>query len=156
VVTRKRLKELLSYDPDTGLFVRLVTVGNQVAGTIAGSKRKDGYIALSIDGVTYKAHRLAWLYMKGRWPKPECDHADTDRGNNRWSNLRCATKAQNKMNSKKRADSRHKHKGVKLDKGGKYRATIRTEHLGMFETEEAAAAAYELAARERFGEFARA
>lgn len=159
-LTQARLKALLRYDRETGLFTRLVTVANQRAGTIAGNLKPDGYYVIKVDRVTYQAGRLGWLYVTGEWPNPEVDHIDTIRSNNRWRNLRIATKAQNKRNSKMRSDSKNKFKGVKREKNGRYGARIWVDgtmiYLGCFENEERAAAIYRSAAAKHFGEFARA
>jgi len=85
--TQKRLKELFIYDKLTGLFTRKIDVYKYKKGSIAGSKKVDGYIAIKIDGVSYFAHRLAWLYVKGYWPKYDVHHKDGDKSNNKWDNL---------------------------------------------------------------------
>jgi hypothetical protein len=95
-LNHRQLLVLFSYDPDTGLFTRLVTTGSRSqAGEIAGSKDSQGYWQISINHRVHRAHRLAWLYMMGEWPDAEIDHRDLNRSNNRWSNLRPATRAQN-------------------------------------------------------------
>jgi hypothetical protein len=159
MITRERLKELMLYEPDTGNFIHRIAVGNRKAGTFAGSIRTDGYRAVTIDGVAYKAHRLAFLYMIGRWPFPEGEHKNTNRSDNRWNNLREATKSQNKRNSRIRADSRNQFKGVRREhRGLPWSARIWVDgkdvRLGSFTTEQAAADAYKVAALRYFGEFA--
>lgn len=159
-ITQDRLKRVLSYDPGSGEFTRLVRRGNCAVGSVAGRMKPDGYIQIQIDGFKYSASRLAWFYMTGEWPMPECDHRDTNRANNRWLNLRQATRSQNKMNSNKRADSKFQFKGVKRSIRGKpFGARIwldgKTVSLGSFNTEEEAAKAYRDAAAAHYGEFAR-
>lgn len=97
-LSREQLKQLLAYNPDTGAFTWINCQAKQVrAGTPAGHLRKDGYVVIKVNGRPYKAHRLAWLYMTGFFPI-EVDHRDRTPSNNRWSNLREATHAQNCRN----------------------------------------------------------
>jgi len=113
---------------------------------------------IGIDGHTYYAHRLAWLYVHGRWPKDKIDHHNTDKLTNRFSNLREASNSQNQMNQRLSAANTSGYKGV-YRKGDKYIAQLKKDgkhhYLGIHETPEAASAAYALAAKELFGEFAR-
>jgi len=158
MLTARRLQELLSYDPGTGLFTWKVTFSRAKLGKVAGSFDSDGYHKIQIDGRVYRGHRLAWLYMTGEWPESEIDHRDLDRSNNRWDNLRPATHSQNQMNTRPRGVSGIK--GVRWHGRDRvFRATIwlngRAVQLGAFATAEAAAAAYAVAARQHFGEFAR-
>ena len=101
---------------------------------------------------------MAWLYMTGSWPAKDIDHKDGDGLNNSWCNLREATRLENSGNSRRRSDNTSGAKGVRLDRG-KWIAQIvvagKLRRLGTFNTLEAAAAAYEAAATEHFGEFAR-
>jgi hypothetical protein len=98
-LTHDRLRELLSYDPETGGFVWLQTVGRAVAGTPAcPSKSRDGYARICIGRRMYAQHRLAWFYVNGQWPEGEIDHRDRDRTNNRFGNLRLASRKQNAEN----------------------------------------------------------
>ncbi len=99
ILTQERLKSLLNYDPEMGVFYWLVAKGPRMkAGDIAGGRNTDGYIRIKIDGKRYGAHRLAFLYMEGLWPKHHVDHKYRDPGDNRWQNLRPATDSQNKYN----------------------------------------------------------
>ena len=86
-----RLRELLSYDPDTGLFRWSKNKGSKDAGELAGCVSPKGYILIGIDGCLYLAHRLAWLYVHGEFPEKDIDHRDQDKSNNRICNLRLAT-----------------------------------------------------------------
>jgi hypothetical protein len=163
-----RVRELLDYDPETGIFLWKVDRTNgrghvfraagSEAGYIAALNKTNYYRQIMIDGRTYRAHRLAWLYMTGSWPANGIDHADGDGTNNSWCNLREATRSENGGNSRRRSDNVSGAKGVRLDRG-KWVAQITVAgkicRLGTFNTLEAAAAAYEAAAIERFGEFAR-
>jgi hypothetical protein len=97
VLTQERLKEVLRYDPNTGIFVNLQSRGNKKAGSIAGTRDKDGYIVIRIDRLPYRAHRLAFLYMEGYMPV-EVDHDNRVRDDNRWDNLFDASRQENMRN----------------------------------------------------------
>jgi hypothetical protein len=159
-LTAERLRELLEYDPQTGVFVWRLTSGKRKAGRIAGAVERLGYIRIGVDRKLYRSSRLAWLYMTGSWPANCIDHIDRDPGNNRWGNLREATLSQNQANSVRR--NRLGFKGVSHDpRWGKprYYASIisggRDLHIGAFDTPEEAHAAYLAKAREIHGEYAR-
>jgi hypothetical protein len=167
--SREIIMEWLRYDPDTGEFVWLkdptVTVG-QYPNKVAGTKPKvDGRaIFISICGQICAAHRLAWVYMHGPIPEGmEIDHIDCNPNNNAISNLRLATSSQQKMNKRVQSNSRSGLKGAyyhAAHKGKKWRSQIKVGDslifLGYFHTAEEAHEAYGKAAREHFGEFARA
>src|ERR1019366_3934979 len=114
-----RLKEVLRYVPETGLFTWLMKRGSRAAGSVAGTLRSDGYIQIRLDGDAYLGHRLAWFYQTGSWPTPECDHQDLDKTNNRWTNLREATKSQNKANVNRPISNTSGAKGVCWHKKGR-------------------------------------
>lgn len=159
MTTQARLKELFYYHPESGDFVRRVATNNRDrAGEQAGSRDSRGYMALSVGGRTYKAHRLAFLYMTGKWPVNQVDHVDCAPGNNSWNNLREATQTQNKANGTVYQNSKSGLKGVRFE-GTKWCAKIwsgkKSKYLGRFDTAEEASAAFIAAARERHGEFAR-
>ena len=101
MITQKQLKEVLQYDPIRGAFTWRVDKGPRAKlGTVAGSISKStGYLAIGIDGKVYLAHRLAFLYMTGKWPKVQCDHENRRRWDCRWENLREATRSQNLRNT---------------------------------------------------------
>lgn len=101
-ITQDRLKELSTYNPDTGVFIGTVSRGKGnrfVAGGRMGTPDKKGYIHMTIDGKTYGAHRLAWLYCFGEWPKCHIDHINRDPSDNRIKNLRKATHSENTCNT---------------------------------------------------------
>lgn len=158
--TAERIKELLDYNPLTGVFIwRISPSRNTPAGSIAGAS-SDGYRLIRVDGGRYKAHQLAWLCVTGEWPVSRIDHKDTDRSNNAWTNLRLATNSQNKANMGKRADNKSGFKGVSwYPQTKRWVAQIRCEGksktLGYFHDPEHAHAAYCEAAKRLFGEFAR-
>ena len=155
-----RLREVLDYDPETGAFTRKISDSYRPRiGRPAGSKTNYGYIRIDVDGQLHRAHRLAWLYVTGSWPEHQIDHINGKRDDNRWSNLRAASGAQNSQNSKKRKHNRSGFKGVSWKvKSAKWVAHIRvngkSRHLGYFEDLNDAAHAYANAARDYFGEFA--
>lgn len=116
-ITCSELRELLHYDPETGLFTnRRHRSANAPQGKVAGTL-VDGYVKVNINGKIYAAHRLAVLYMTGKWPANEVDHRNMQRDDNRWSNLREVTRLENKQNIRA--------SGVSVDgKTGKWRAQI--------------------------------
>ena len=136
--TVERLKELLHYEPETGAFTwRVKRGGGIVAGDDAGAIDGNGYLHIKIDGKTRKAHRLAWLYIHGEWPETSLDHMNRDKLDNRISNLRLATCAQNQQNCKIRKDSTSNVTGVQWHKHHqKWQARIQFNkqeiHLGYF------------------------
>ena len=95
-MTPERLKELVSYDPESGVFTRLkITRGAHV---VCGNLRLDGYVSLYLDGKARSAHRMAWLYVYGSLPETALDHMNGVRHDNRICNLRPATRSQNLQN----------------------------------------------------------
>ena len=146
--TQERLKELLSYDQNTGVFVWLAQTSSRAKiGDIAGTLMAIGYRLIGIDGKLYRAHRLAWFYMTGDWPVAGMDHINGVKDDNRWDNLREATQAENSQNMAIRSDNTSGYMGVCWDRRkGKWQAQIkvagRNKHLGYFDMPEAAHAAY--------------
>ena len=158
-ITRARLREVLDYNSETGVFTWKIDRRSVKAGDEAGCSRSDGYTDIRVDGVLYRANRLAWLYVHGTLPLL-VDHENTIRSDNRICNLRPATYSQNAANSKLSKRNTSGYKGVSLDgESGKWRAIIRVsgEHfsLGRFTDIKDAAVAYRSAAVHHFGEFAR-
>lgn len=152
-LTAERLRDLLHYEPATGIFAWLVNRGRKAkAGQQAGVLNNDGYIAIKIDGRTYKGQRLAFLYMLGRWPDPEADHENGVRNDNRWGNLREATKAQNMQNLATPATNTSGHIGVCWhSRRRKWQVYIRVDgtlhHVGYFMLFDDAVEAYRSARR---------
>ena len=93
------LRKRLHYNPDTGIFVWVESNGRRAyKGSVAGSAGSRGYISISIDGHKYKAHRLAWLYTHGAWPKDCIDHINGNTSDNRIVNLRDVDRTTNQQN----------------------------------------------------------
>jgi len=151
-LTQDRLKQLLRYDPDTGIFVWRIALSCVAAETTAGTQDLKGYIRISVDRRIYAAHRLAWLYTHGVWPVAEIDHINRTRNDNRIANLRESDRSLNCHNSNLRADNVSGHRGVGWHKPQqKWRARISIagcmHELGYFVDKESAVAAYRKAAQ---------
>jgi hypothetical protein len=158
MITSERLRELLHYEPDIGTWTWLKSGNGRRANLVAGRIDFYGYRNIGIEGRPYKAHRLAWFYVTGAWPKGELDHINGDKGDNRWANLREANRSQNEANKLVRSNNTSGFKGVSWSRDlRKWRAYISGKqiHLGCFDTPHQAYAKYCLAARQHFGEFAR-
>lgn len=151
-LTHARLLQLLRYEPEAGVFVRLTSAGGRKAGEVAGGVGNHGYVQIGVDGKHYLAQRLAVFYMTGTWPHGDVDHRDTDVLNNRWANLRVATRAQNMMNRKRppRGCSLHKHSGLWRSELG---IDGRRLFLGYFPSADLAEEFYALASEMAHGEF---
>lgn len=159
-ITSDRLRSYLSYDPDTGVFYHKASFFKSKNGKPIRPGWRGGYALIRIGGKTYSAHRLAWLYMTGRFPEL-IDHIDMNPANNKWSNLREATRSQNKANQRKRRDSSSPYKGVYWGRrqkkwGAHISFNNKRHHLGYYVSAEMAHAAYAAAAAKLHGEFARA
>lgn len=136
MVTQAELKELLTYDPDTGIFIwRNPRRG--VYKKEAGSISLHGYVEVGLVRGRYVAHRLAWLYVYGVWPK-QLDHINHNRLDNRIINLRDVPHIDNCRNQKKHKNNTSGFTGVSFHSGsGKWRAHIKIMfkqiHLGLFD-----------------------
>ena len=151
MLTQKRLKELLEYNPETGIFIRKTAIAQVKAGSIVGYSQS-GYLAARLDASPYYLHRLAWIYVHGYFPKDQIDHINCIRKDNRIVNLREATDAENRQNMPNlRKDNVTGFTGVSPHKAtGKFRARVKINgkeiHLGLFETKEQA---YEIHIKEK-------
>ena len=157
-LTQIKLKEILEYNPETGIFVFVCDFNKYSFGDVAGLS-SHGYLRVSIKGLKYRLHRLAFLYMNGKIPNCDVDHINGLKHDNRWSNLRKCTKSQNSMNIKIRSDNKSGYKGVAWHtRAGKWVVTIainkKNKHLGLFKCKHEAAKIYNDAAVRYFGEFA--
>lgn len=137
------------YDPATGKFWRE-----------AGCQCASGYRQIYFDGRQHMEHRVAWFMHYGEWPKGEIDHINGLRNDNRISNLREATRSENSRNRSKPSNNTSGHKGVSwINRYQCWQATIKFEgknkFLGRFATREEAATAYNEAALQHHGEFAK-
>ena len=146
-LTAEKLRELLHYDPETGIFTRKVSTANRVkVGDVAGCLRGDGYLSIMLQRRLYQAHRLAWLHTYGEWPTGQIDHINRVRTDNRISNLRDVTHKQNHQNRSKPSSNTSGHPGVCWHKlNSRWVAQIKHNqkpiHLGYFSTIEEAVAA---------------
>jgi len=147
-LTAARLRELLSYDPETGIFTWRVNRRRIRAGSAAGHIYPRGYRCIRVDGRDYKAHRLAWLHIHGMWPVHRIDHIDCIRDDNRIFNLRDVTMSVNNQNRHKAAaSSTSSFLGVSFCRTQqKWIASIKasghTRYLGAFPTPEEAHVVY--------------
>jgi len=139
MLTQERLKELLHYDKDTGVFTRKIKLANGIqVGDIAGCvDGVNGYIVIIIDGKNYRAHRLAWLYVNGGFPKEQIDHISHDRTDNKIANLRSVTNQENQMNKSMLKNNTSGFTGVYWHKPtNKWQSQImingKYKHLGYF------------------------
>jgi hypothetical protein len=146
-LTVERLKEVLHYNPDTGIFTWLrlpKNTANRKVGDVAGGRNsKLGYVTISIDSVSYGAHRLAWLYIHGYMPNV-IDHDDGDPSNNKAVNLIDGNARDNAQNRKEHRNG--KLPGVIVRKSGRFRARIEIngvrQSIGEYDTKEEAHEAY--------------
>lgn len=147
IENKAQLLAALQYVPETGLFTIVET------GLPVGYVAPNGYVVVRYAGNNYSAHRLAWLYMTGAWPK-QVDHKNHIKSDNRWENLREATASQNAFNRK--GWGKYGLKGVrKVHNKWLAQATEkgRPVSLGTYSTKEEAHAAYVTFASVRAGEF---
>ncbi|WP_097303850.1 HNH endonuclease [Pseudomonas chlororaphis] len=157
-MTPDRLKELLHYDPETGLFTHIIARGPCPAGSIAGCINAIGYVRICLDYIDYTAHRLAWLYVHGVMPPEQIDHRNGRRDDNRICNLRLADNSQNNQNRPLQGNNTSGYKGVSLHKkSGLWFAYAQAKgsrySAGYHKTPEAASAASTALRLKLHGEF---
>lgn len=158
-LTQERLKYLLDYNQELGIFTWKIAPSNFVkVGAFAGSPNSDGYLQVKIDGNHYYVSRLVWFYCKGSWPTDKLDHIDQNKINNKLDNLREVTQSENGMNRTKPSNNTSGYKGVCFDRANKkWKAQIGRRglqrSLGYFSTKEEASVAYIKAANLLHGNF---
>ena len=161
MVTADSLHDLFDYNPETGLLTwKVHAARRRKPGDIAGCKDPSGRILVGIKGKLFKAHRIIWAMMTGEWPTLSIDHINEDPSDNRWCNLRLATKSENMRNMTITKANSSGTKGVGFHvRANKWRAYIgvngKTLHLGLFETKEEAIAMRKEAATFLHGPFAK-
>jgi len=113
MITQNRLKQILHYSPDTGVFTFKKNISRKIkAGDVAGTIKHHGYVGIGCDRITYWAHRLAFLYMVGYFPENMVDHINTDKSDNRWDNLREVSHVCNLRNTGNQINTKSGVKGV--------------------------------------------
>lgn len=154
------LRSLFTYEPETGMLRWKVKRSNKEIGWVAGCRRGSEYWQVGIDDKLYRVHLVAWKIVTGKEPPNFIDHEDTDKGNNRWVNLREATKSQNQANIGLLKHNTSGVKGVRWYKAYQKWSSQFTKNgkcyfVGYFDDLEEAKAAYQKRYREVYGEFAR-
>lgn len=162
-LTQDHLKDRLRYDPSTGTFIWRERPNDKrwnvrYADRTAGTKDTKGYIQIKVDSHRYLAHRLAWLYMTGAWPDNDIDHINGQCGDNRWCNIREATRTENMRNQTKVRKNTSSVTGVSWNRQrGKWESYIRVDrnkkHLGLFTVKQDAIDARQDAELKYFGSF---
>lgn len=144
------LRRSFSYDKETGVIRRS-------CGTPTGTLNKSGYIYIGIKDKRVGAHRLAWFLVTGSWPETTVDHINRVKSDNRWCNLRLASRNQQGYNREANRNSTSRYKGVSLYRKTKWRAYARIDgvgkHIGIFNTELEAKLAYDNYVHAAHGEF---
>jgi hypothetical protein len=155
--TPQRLRALLEYNPATGfLRYRSKLCTTRPKGWFRGSKGMRDYWRIYIDGRNYLVHVIAYVIVKGRWPRFEIKHRNRDHGDNRWSNLRHATHRQVMYNLKRSRNNKTGFRGVSRFGERRYRAGLNKKYkridLGLFDSVQRAAEAWHSAARRHYGD----
>lgn len=159
-ITADFLRSHFSYDPLTGIFTRAISKFRWKRGQFVGVMNSGGYLATMIGRKRYLVHRLAFLYVYGRWPDCDLDHINMVKTDNRICNLREASNSQNHQNSGLSKANTSGYKGVCFNKArmmwdANIKHNGKRKFLGRFENKECAAKAYDKAAIKIFGAFAR-
>ena len=156
------VRQHFNYNPETGELRWRIGSRRRKAGELAGTpcKTEKGRVSVGFQNQNYRAHIIAWVCQTGEWPTHQIDHINEDPSDNRWANLRSATKSQNMRNITKIKSNTSGFKGVGWHKQmKKWRAYIKVDgrmyHLGLFDTKEDAAVAYADAAAKLHGTFAK-
>jgi hypothetical protein len=157
-LTAEFVREQFSYDPDTGVFVRIKSAKPACVGRIMGAHDRKGYLRFNVDGACHLAHRVAWLHYHGYWPRQQIDHINHVRDDNRIANLRECTNAENRQNIRPEGYGVSGYLGVSPAYDGygwiaNITVNQKLTYLGLFETPEEASKAY-LAAKQKIHTFA--
>lgn len=151
MLTQERLKELVNYDPTSGEFTWKIGRKKASQSSTCGRIDSHGYKVIGIDYSKYRACRLAFLYMDGKFPDDQVDHINRDKKDDRWCNLRNVTSIENNQNTIKKSNNTSGYKGVSWSKkSNKWLAQIcfkgKRHYLGHFDNPENASTAYKQAA----------
>lgn len=154
VLSLERLREVLEYDPKTGLFRWKITLSSRApAGRPAGFHMKNGYIGIAIDNVDYYAHRLAWFTTYERWPF-QVDHINCQKSDNRISNLRETNFVGSSVNRPRRKDNTSGATGIHFDKSRqKWLVNVGHKFHGRFDSKDEAVVHRKKMAALTYGEF---
>ena len=132
-LTQERLKKLLHYDPETGIWTWLQWRSQMPPGSRAGTRRTDGRWIINVQGRRYLCSRLAFFYMTGEWPAVLVDHINRDGGDDRWCNLRSATFSQNSSNKKMRSNNTTGYIGVQWsEERQKWVVYVNQQYVGRY------------------------
>lgn len=159
-LNQERLKQVLKYEPESGVFTWKCVRSSALVGCVAGhTSKQTGYRIIGVDGCLFLAHRLAWMYMHGEFPPNSIDHIDRNRQNNSICNLRPATQSQNAFNSTARSTNKSGFKGVSwCSSTRKWRSTAmingKQKSLGRYTEIEDAASAYKAFSEVNHGDYA--
>lgn len=160
IIQHDILISMLAYDAVTGVFTWKIKAGKSGIGKVAGRVGRLGYRQIRVRGTHYLAHRLAWYYVHGEWPRLDIDHIDTNKDNNAISNLRLATQSENMANRGLTRSNTTGFKGIQSRPNGRWRASREINRkwisLGTYGSKEEASAAYMRSLEATHGKFARA
>ena len=140
MITQEQLKECLHYEPETGVFTwRNHMCNRALKGAVAGGLSGYGYPCIRVQGRRYPAHRLAFLYMTGRFPPEQVDHINHVRDDNRWRNLRAVSHAENGKNVSLLSTNTSGHNGVYWSKlHSKWHVKMKVNqkdiHIGLYDS----------------------
>lgn len=152
-LTQERLRDLFTYEPERGVFIRTTSRGKHRRGSILSGTSSHGYLRACIDGRQYAIHRLAFLWMTGKWPLEDVDHINGNRADNRWLNLRDVARRVNLENIRAPQASNKSSGRLGVEgRGSRFRARIcvngRVVSLGSYASDEEAYQAYLMAKRQ--------
>ena len=150
MISYSEIRSYFDYDPNSGELSR--------KGKVCGWLQQNGYIYVSIHGVEYRANRVIWFWMTGQWPTNDVDHENNKRSDNRWVNLRDATRSQNLINQGTKFNNKSGYKGV-TSRGNSHIVRLRINGIpvcfGSYPTALEAAKSYDQEAIKHHGQFAK-